>query len=391
MTPANASSSDAKRPERRLVVGEVAHAVEQHERADAGDDEREQQGERVEPEGQRDAERGIHGTNSTTGRAGEHAGQPGEQQHEDRGRQSAMTAKTRRPSSLVASGVRSATAANAARLAIIHPPRARTRSVQPFYRATLRLFRSALSNLDKFAAKLISSRHGQQSATRTRRTRVRLPRSSSAGTTSSRRSRAAPTPRTRHRTEQSMIITGLRGVGKTVLLGQFGEIARSSRLGGRRDRGEQARRHAVPAGDVLPAQVRAPPALAARALDGPRPTRGGGAERLRGLRRPEGHVQRLVGHPAGRGAGRSRRPLDGPDRCVRRARRGGRGAATRRRAADRRGAVPRTVPARGADPGRAQDGPAQTADHLRRRGAAADRRARRATRSRTPSGCSRSP
>lgn len=30
----------------------------------------------------------------------------------------------------------------------------------------------------------------------------------------------------RHRTEQSMIITGLRGVGKTVLLGQFGEIAR---------------------------------------------------------------------------------------------------------------------------------------------------------------------
>lgn len=30
----------------------------------------------------------------------------------------------------------------------------------------------------------------------------------------------------RGRTEQSMIITGLRGVGKTVLLGQFGEIAR---------------------------------------------------------------------------------------------------------------------------------------------------------------------
>jgi hypothetical protein len=32
----------------------------------------------------------------------------------------------------------------------------------------------------------------------------------------------------RHRTEQSMIITGLRGVGKTVLLGQFGEIARQA-------------------------------------------------------------------------------------------------------------------------------------------------------------------
>ncbi|MFD4421328.1 AAA family ATPase [Agromyces sp. NPDC058484] len=32
----------------------------------------------------------------------------------------------------------------------------------------------------------------------------------------------------RHRTEQSMIITGLRGVGKTVLLGQFGEIARKA-------------------------------------------------------------------------------------------------------------------------------------------------------------------
>ena len=30
----------------------------------------------------------------------------------------------------------------------------------------------------------------------------------------------------RHRTEQSMIITGLRGVGKTVLLGQFGDLAR---------------------------------------------------------------------------------------------------------------------------------------------------------------------
>ncbi|MGX5695701.1 AAA family ATPase [Agromyces soli] len=33
----------------------------------------------------------------------------------------------------------------------------------------------------------------------------------------------------RRRTEQSMIITGLRGVGKTVLLGQFGEIARAAR------------------------------------------------------------------------------------------------------------------------------------------------------------------
>ena len=33
----------------------------------------------------------------------------------------------------------------------------------------------------------------------------------------------------RHRTEQSMIITGLRGVGKTVLLGQFGDIARAAR------------------------------------------------------------------------------------------------------------------------------------------------------------------
>jgi hypothetical protein len=33
----------------------------------------------------------------------------------------------------------------------------------------------------------------------------------------------------RRRTEQSMIITGLRGVGKTVLLGQFGEIARGAR------------------------------------------------------------------------------------------------------------------------------------------------------------------
>ncbi len=32
----------------------------------------------------------------------------------------------------------------------------------------------------------------------------------------------------RHRTEQSMIITGLRGVGKTVLLGQFGELARAA-------------------------------------------------------------------------------------------------------------------------------------------------------------------
>lgn len=33
----------------------------------------------------------------------------------------------------------------------------------------------------------------------------------------------------RRRTEQSMIITGLRGVGKTVLLGRFGEIARAER------------------------------------------------------------------------------------------------------------------------------------------------------------------
>ncbi|MCM3659094.1 ATP-binding protein [Agromyces mediolanus] len=32
----------------------------------------------------------------------------------------------------------------------------------------------------------------------------------------------------RHRTEQSMIITGLRGVGKTVLLGRFGELARAA-------------------------------------------------------------------------------------------------------------------------------------------------------------------
>ena len=33
----------------------------------------------------------------------------------------------------------------------------------------------------------------------------------------------------RRRPEQSMIITGLRGVGKTVLLGRFGEIARAER------------------------------------------------------------------------------------------------------------------------------------------------------------------
>ena len=43
--------------ERGLVVAEVPGAVRQHERADAGDDEREQQGEPVEAEGQGDIER----------------------------------------------------------------------------------------------------------------------------------------------------------------------------------------------------------------------------------------------------------------------------------------------------------------------------------------------
>ena len=112
-------------------------------------------------------------------------------------------------------------------------------------------------------------------------------------------------------------------------------------------------------------------------LDRARPARGGGAERLRGVRRPEGHVQRLVGRPARRGRRRPRRPRDGPHRRVRRARGGGRRAGPGRRPPDRRGAVPRPVPARGADPGPAQDGAAEAPDHVRRGRPAADRRARR--------------
>ena len=57
----------------RLVVGEVVHAVEQHERADARDDEREQQRERVEPEGQRDVELRDPRHVLDDGLAGEHA------------------------------------------------------------------------------------------------------------------------------------------------------------------------------------------------------------------------------------------------------------------------------------------------------------------------------
>src|SRR5690606_11425400 len=47
----------------------------------------------------------------------------------------AMSRNTRRPSSLVSRGVRSATAAKTARLAIIHSPRARYVPCEPVYRA----------------------------------------------------------------------------------------------------------------------------------------------------------------------------------------------------------------------------------------------------------------
>ena len=72
--------------ERRLVVGEVVHAVEEHEGADARDDEREQQGERVEPERERDAELRDPGHELDHGLARHDTGQPGEQQHEHGGR-----------------------------------------------------------------------------------------------------------------------------------------------------------------------------------------------------------------------------------------------------------------------------------------------------------------
>ncbi len=66
-----------------LVVGEVVHAVEEHERADASHDEREEQRERVDPEAQRDVERGDPRHDLGDGFAREHSGQPREQQHED--------------------------------------------------------------------------------------------------------------------------------------------------------------------------------------------------------------------------------------------------------------------------------------------------------------------
>ena len=65
-----------------FVVGEIVRAVHKHERADARDDEGEEQGERVDAERQRDPELRDPGHRLDDGPAVEDAGQPGEQHDE---------------------------------------------------------------------------------------------------------------------------------------------------------------------------------------------------------------------------------------------------------------------------------------------------------------------
>ena len=87
IVPAKASRRAAKRPRPGSSSGEVPGAVDEHERADAGDDEREQPGERVDPEGERDPE--LRDPRERFGHraAGEHGGRLGEGVPERRERQ----------------------------------------------------------------------------------------------------------------------------------------------------------------------------------------------------------------------------------------------------------------------------------------------------------------
>ena len=71
----------------------------------------------------------------------------------------------------------------------------------------------------------------------------------------------------RGRSEQSMIITGLRGVGKTVLLAEFREYGRGRGLGRRRRRNHSPIRIRTPAG---PASSQGTPSDCAEGpLEGP--------------------------------------------------------------------------------------------------------------------------
>ncbi|WP_258063615.1 MULTISPECIES: ATP-binding protein [unclassified Rathayibacter] len=71
----------------------------------------------------------------------------------------------------------------------------------------------------------------------------------------------------RGRTNQSMTITGLRGVGKTVLLNGFRTIAQEENGDSDRVRGGQARRGPVPPGAGIPAQGGTPPPVSPREMD----------------------------------------------------------------------------------------------------------------------------
>ena len=125
---------------------------------------------------------GIQGTNSTTGSPATTPGSQVSSSTNTAAGTRAITAKTRRPSSLVASGVRSATAANAARLAIIHPPRARTvPSRQSTGRARSRLRRVVCRQRNRIARWMPRAGH---SSSCSRRGRIGACRSSSPPTSS---------------------------------------------------------------------------------------------------------------------------------------------------------------------------------------------------------------
>ena len=172
-----------------------------------------------------------------------------------------------------------------------------------------------------------------------------------------------------------MLITGLRGVGKTVLLGAFesraraagwitvsAEITKNEAFGPRM--GSMVRRalfQVAPEGDVDRRRSGARPACSSRSRSPSPPT-----DRSRaGI-----DIDPVEGH------GRQRQPERRPDRSARRARRGRAGPRHRDRVPARRGAVPPRGRVRSADRGTAPHGAAPAADHARRRGAAAAAAAR---------------
>ena len=116
----------------------------------------------------------------------------------------------------------------------------------------------------------------------------------------------------RGHTEQSMLITGLRGVGKTVLLTSFEERARERRLDD--GRGGDHQEHGLRRADRSARPPRALSARAQGALEGTSAPLGGRAEVLSDHRGHERNADRRARRRGSRGARRQRPARRGSDR-----------------------------------------------------------------------------